>query len=249
MNTSEQINEIATALAKAQGEMTNPTFNKTNPHFKSSYADLSSVLNAVRPALAKNGIALMQMTGMEEAGVVLYTRLTHISGQWIESVYPVTASGKHQEIAAALTYAKRLSLSAIAGVAGEDDDDGNEADKVPVNAARPAKQAPKPVANAYSDQESGEDIEDPIEFLDQRRARCDHDTTQHNHRQNAPQQGAILIRPRDGKEGEDQADHEDIVDRQRLFDEESGIILHPHFRAFLHPDPGAKGQCNADIKG
>lgn len=165
MNTSEQINEIAAALAKAQGEMTNPTFNKTNPHFKSSYADLSSVLNAVRPALAKNGIALMQMTGMEEAGVVLYTRLTHISGQWIESVYPVTASGKHQEIAAALTYAKRLSLSAIAGVAGEDDDDGNEADKVPVNAARPAKQAPKPIANAYSDQESGEVATKMIEEL------------------------------------------------------------------------------------
>ena len=154
MNTSEQINEIAAALAKAQGEMTNPTFNKTNPHFKSSYADLSSVLNAVRPALAKNGIALMQMTGMEEAGVVLYTRLTHISGQWIESIYPVTASGKHQEIAAALTYAKRLSLSAIAGVAGEEDDDGNAANQTTVNAARPAKQAPKPVVDGYDDVKS-----------------------------------------------------------------------------------------------
>jgi hypothetical protein len=154
MNTSEQINEIAIALAKAQAEMTNPVFNKVNPHFKSKYADLASVLNAVRPALAKHGIALMQMTGMEEAGVVLYTRLTHISGQWIESIYPVTASGKHQEIAAALTYAKRLSLSAIAGVAGEEDDDGNAANETPVNAARPAKQAPKPVVDGYDDEKS-----------------------------------------------------------------------------------------------
>jgi len=154
MKTSEQINEIAAALAKAQAEMTNPVFNKVNPHFKSKYADLSSVLNAVRPALAKNGIALMQMTGIEDTGMVLYSRLTHTSGQWIESVYPVTNSGKHQEIAAALTYAKRLSLSAIAGVAGEEDDDGNAANDVPVNAARPAKQAPKPVVDGYDDEKS-----------------------------------------------------------------------------------------------
>jgi len=132
MKTSEAINEISAALAKVQGEVSNPVFNKTNPHFKSSYADLSSVLNAVRPPLSKNGISFMQLTNLEDSGLVLYTRLVHSSGQWIESVYPVTASGKHQEIAAALTYAKRLSLSAIVGVSGEDDDDGNAANTVPV---------------------------------------------------------------------------------------------------------------------
>lgn len=156
MNTSENIDAIAAALAKAQAEMTNPVFNKTNPHFKSAYADLASVLNAVRPALAKNGIAIMQMSGMEEAGVVLYTRLTHTSGQWIQSVYPVTISQKHQDIAAAMTYAKRISLSAIAGVAGEDDDDGNAANNAPVNTVRAAKQTPKPVAQGYSDKESSD---------------------------------------------------------------------------------------------
>ena len=146
MRTSDAINEISTALAKVQGEVSNPVFNKTNPHFKSSYADLSSVLNAVRPYLSKNGISLMQMTNLEESGLVLYTRLVHSGGQWIESVYPVTASGKHQEIAAALTYAKRLSLSAIVGVAGEDDDDGNAANNVEVK----AKAAPKPKSAPYS---------------------------------------------------------------------------------------------------
>lgn len=156
MNTSEQINDIAAALAKAQAEMTNPVFNKTNPHFKSQYADLASVLNAVRPVLAKHGIAIMQMSGMEESGVVLYTRLTHFSGQWIESVYPVTISQKHQDIAAAMTYAKRISLSAIAGVAGEDDDDGNAANNAPVNTVRAAKQTPKPVVQGYTDRESSE---------------------------------------------------------------------------------------------
>jgi hypothetical protein len=152
MKTSDAINEISAALAKAQGEVSNPVFNKTNPHFKSSYADLSSVLNAVRPVLAKNGISIMQLTNLEESGLVLYTRLVHSSGQWIESVYPVTASGKHQEIAAALTYAKRLSLSAIVGVAGEEDDDGNAANTVPVTAKGTPK--PKPEASKLTEEES-----------------------------------------------------------------------------------------------
>ena len=142
MRTSDSIDAISAALAKVQGEVVNPVFNKINPHFKSSYADLASVLNAVRPALSKHGIAIMQMTNLEDAGVVLYTRLTHSSGQWIESVYPVTTSSKHQEIASSLTYAKRLSLSAIVGVAGEDDDDGNAANVVPAKALAPT-QLPK----------------------------------------------------------------------------------------------------------
>lgn len=152
MRTSDSIKEIATALAKAQGEIANPVFNKTNPHFKSQYADLSSVLNAVRPVLSKHGISIMQMTNLEEAGLVLYTRLTHTSGEWIESVYPVSISTKHQEIAASLTYAKRLSLSAIAGVAGEDDDDGNAANTVPVSTKATAK---KTETTSMTAEESG----------------------------------------------------------------------------------------------
>ena len=152
MRTSEQINEISAALSKAQGEVANPVFNKTNPHFKSSYADLSSVLNAVRPVLSKNNISIMQLTNLEESGLVLYTRLTHNSGQWIESVYPVTASGKHQEIAASLTYAKRLSLSAIVGVSGEDDDDGNAANTIPVVAK--AASRPKVEVSPMTEEES-----------------------------------------------------------------------------------------------
>jgi hypothetical protein len=166
MNTSEQINEIAAALAKAQAEIENPTFNKTNPHFKSQYADLASVLNAVRPALSKHGIAIMQMSGMEEAGVVLYTRLTHSSGQWIQSVYPVTISQKHQDIASAMTYAKRISLSAMAGVAGEDDDDGNAANNAPVNTVRAAKQTPKPVVHGFTDEESKSFLAEMLDELE-----------------------------------------------------------------------------------
>ena len=164
MKTSESINEISTALSKAQGIMGNPVFNKVNPHFKSQYADLSSVLNAVRPALSANGISIMQMTSIEEAGVILYTRFTHSSGQWIQSVYPVTSSSKHQDIASALTYAKRLSLSAMAGVAGEEDDDGNGANTVPVV----AKGAPKPKieASKLTEAESMETMDNILIELD-----------------------------------------------------------------------------------
>ena len=127
MKTSETINEVAAALSKAQGEVKNPSFNRVNPHFKSKYADLGEVLSVVRPALSKYGIALMQMTDFGDNGIVLHTRLTHSSGQWIESTYPVSNLGTHQAMGAALTYAKRQALSAIVGVAGEDDTDGEDA--------------------------------------------------------------------------------------------------------------------------
>jgi len=129
MNTSEQIGQLAKALAAAQIELTNPALNKINPHFKSKYADLATVLNAVRPTLGKHGIAVMQITETLDTAILLHTRLVHTSGEWVESTYPVSNIGKHQEMGAALTYAKRQALSAMVGVAGEDDDDGNEATK------------------------------------------------------------------------------------------------------------------------
>lgn len=154
MNTSETINEIAAALAKAQSEVKNPSFNRVNPHFKSKYADLGEVLGVVRPALSKYGIALMQMTDFGDNGIVLHTRLTHSSGQWIESTYPVSNLGTHQAMGAALTYAKRQALSAIVGVAGEDDTDGEDAKEttagVRPQTKKPASKAPQALPAAES---------------------------------------------------------------------------------------------------
>lgn len=143
MRTSEQIEEIAAALAKAQAEVKNPSFNRVNPHFKSKYADLGEVLSVVRPALSKHGIAIMQMTDVTDTGIVLHTRLTHTSGQWIEGVYPVSQLGTHQQMGAALTYAKRQALSAIVGVAGEDDTDGEDTKDVSTTGVKPKAAAPK----------------------------------------------------------------------------------------------------------
>ena len=138
MKTSESIELLAGALASAQSELTNPPKNKTNPHFKSSYVDLADGLDVVRKALSKHKIAFIQGTTVSAEGVILMnTRLMHASGQWIESEYPVSGFSKPQEMGSAMTYARRYSLFAMIGVAGEDDDDGNAAQAAP-EASQPA---------------------------------------------------------------------------------------------------------------
>ena len=123
MKTSEQINELAAALAQAQGMMGNAVMNRINPHFKSKYADLAAIFDASRKPLSANGLAIVQTI---ENGV-LHTRLLHTSGQWIASEHPLPMSGKPQEIGSALTYARRYSLSALIGIAADEDDDANVA--------------------------------------------------------------------------------------------------------------------------
>ena len=125
MKTSEQISELAAALAKAQGMMENAIMNRTNPHFKTKYADLAAVLNAARKPLSANGLAIVQTIG----DGVLHTRLLHTSGQWIASEHPLPMSGRPQEIGSALTYARRYSLSALIGIAADEDDDATGAEK------------------------------------------------------------------------------------------------------------------------
>ena len=127
MKTSEQINELATALAKAQGDIKGAVKDSSNPFFKSSYADLSSVWNACREALSKNGLAVIQTCSMSEHGVTVSTRLAHASGQWVEddlTLMPVKPDP--QGVGSTITYARRYALASIAGVAPEDDD-GNAA--------------------------------------------------------------------------------------------------------------------------
>jgi len=125
MKTSEQISELAAALAAAQGMMENAIMNRINPHFKSKYADLAAIFDAARKPLSANGLAIVQTIG----DGVLHTRLLHTSGQWIASEHPLPMSGRPQEIGSALTYARRYSLSALIGIAADEDDDANAAQK------------------------------------------------------------------------------------------------------------------------
>ena len=124
MFTSDHIDQIALALSKAQSEMSNATFNKVNPHFKSKYADLSAVRDSVIPALSKNEISLIQTTDIIDSKIILITTLCHSSGQYISSKMPVIAEKPTpQSLGSALTYARRYALSSIAGIASEEDDD------------------------------------------------------------------------------------------------------------------------------
>lgn len=127
MSQSEQINELASALAKAQGAMQNAVMNRTNPHFKSKYADLASVFDAIRGPLSANGLSVTQVTVLDGRGMMLRTVLMHTSGQFIESEYPLPSAGKPQEMGSARTYARRYELTSIVGIGADEDDDGNAA--------------------------------------------------------------------------------------------------------------------------
>lgn len=123
MTTSEQINEIATALAKAQGEIAGAVKDSANPFFKSSYADLASVWEACRAPLSKNGIAIVQSPSAEGACVTVETLMVHTSGQWVRNSLHVSAKDDSpQAIGSAITYLRRYVLQSLAGVAPTEDD-------------------------------------------------------------------------------------------------------------------------------
>ncbi len=127
---SEKINEIAGALAKAQMEMTSATKDCVNPHYRSKYADINSLLLSCRPILAKHGIAICQIPEMTDKGVVLTSGLYHeSSGQWFEGIMPITiktgGNNDLQALGSCISYLRRYCLAAMVGIAS-DDDDGNE---------------------------------------------------------------------------------------------------------------------------
>ena len=128
MERSTEVNELAKALATAQGQMESAKKDSNNPFFKSKYADLAAVVEAIRLPFSQNGLAYAQGPEPREGEeVAVVTVLMHSSGQWISSttVVPVTKKDA-QGYGSALTYARRYGLQAIAGLAAEDDD-GNAA--------------------------------------------------------------------------------------------------------------------------
>jgi hypothetical protein len=134
---------LARALAKAQGVMAGASKDKTNPAFKSRYADLASVWDACREPLTSNGLAVVQLvTAADKASVTVETRLLHESGESVSSVLTMPVEKPTaQGVGSAITYARRYALSALVGVAPDDDDDGNAASGVaPRNA--PASRPP-----------------------------------------------------------------------------------------------------------
>lgn len=123
VRTSASLNELFAALAKAQGEIKNAVKDSTNPHFKTSYADLASTREAGREQLSKNGLCVIQLPFSNGADIGVTTMMGHASGQWIRgdfSVKPMKYDA--QGAGSVVTYLRRYSLAAITGVAPGDDD-------------------------------------------------------------------------------------------------------------------------------
>jgi hypothetical protein len=153
MRTSESIKALAPALTAALGKLEGAAKNAKNPHFKNTYADLASVVDASRSILAESDLAVMQSPGLViEGRLQLFTRIIHKSGEWIEGEFHMPlAKSDPQATLATLTYARRGALMAILGIPAVDDDgetavgrgtDGNSASG-PRQQTAP-QEAPKP---------------------------------------------------------------------------------------------------------
>lgn len=134
MKTSESIKEIATALSKVQGEIKGAKADSQNPFFKSSYADLASVWDAIREPLKKNGLSVTQMTDLKDGQWCVVTRIMHISGEWIEGYFPIVVSKQNdpQSLGSATSYARRYALAAAMGVYQIDDDAEQAVQRTPM---------------------------------------------------------------------------------------------------------------------
>ena len=125
MKQSESITDLATALCLAQAEMGGAIKDSNNPFFKSSYADLTSVIKVIKEPFAKWGLSFVQLpvTSAGGNGIGVSTMLMHKSGQWLQGEYllpmdKVTPQGA----GSAITYARRYALQALVGIPSVDDD-------------------------------------------------------------------------------------------------------------------------------
>lgn len=129
-DTKKSNASLASALAAAQMKMGKALKSANNPHFKSKYADLASVVDACMPALNECGIAVIQPTTDDDSGRYVETILIHgESGEMLKCRVPLIVSKNDmQGYGSAVTYARRYGLMSMAGIAPEDDD-GNAAAK------------------------------------------------------------------------------------------------------------------------
>lgn len=129
---SEQINELATALAAAQGILETAKLDSINPHFRNEYASLSSIWAAARAAFPQHGLSVVQTFEPSDGKTItLTTTLLHKSGQWISSqMTMVPQKNDPQGMGSAATYCRRYSLAAILGITTDDDDDDGEKTRV-----------------------------------------------------------------------------------------------------------------------
>lgn len=137
---------LYSALVKCQTQIKVALKDSKNPHFKSNYADLTSVMLACKDALAANDLAVLQLSRIHESGTpVLVTRIIHVSGEHVEGEFPLVCKDPNdpQKLGSAVTYARRYALAAALGITA-DDDDGQAASG---HSVAPSIAKPAPAAN------------------------------------------------------------------------------------------------------
>ena len=123
MKSSETIEKLAEALCAAQNEMGGAVKGSANTFFKSSYADLSSVIKAIKEPCFKNGLSYVQLPHRDGNSIGVTTRLIHTSGQWLEHEFTLPmVKGDPQAAGSAITYARRYALQALFGIPSIDSD-------------------------------------------------------------------------------------------------------------------------------
>lgn len=172
MDQSETVGSLAAGLAQAQGKFSNPDRNKTakvrgkskdgSPiEYTYRYADLADILNVIRGPLSEAGLSYSQDVRFDRSSeeAVVITTLRHDSGEWVRTVlkYP-SAAGRIQDLGSIFTYLRRYSLSALIGIAPEDDDDGELA----VDAARHQREENRQQRQAKPNKQAQQSSEDTI---------------------------------------------------------------------------------------
>jgi hypothetical protein len=169
---SKEINELASALSKAQAQLNHAKKGSVNPFFKSKYADLTSIIEALKTPFAENNLSYTQLAESENGSVKITTILMHSSGQWIKGVLPLKPVKEDpQAYGSAITYGRRYGLQSIAGISSDEDDDGNAASAPQKDKAKSSQSPKKETAkrrlyNALSDQKLNDvQIKDFINFM------------------------------------------------------------------------------------
>ena len=129
MKTSDNVDKIFPAFVAFQAEMPPVPKDSINPHFRNKYASLGAITEATRPVLAKHGLAYTQGMAIVDGVQVMFTRIIHQSGQWMEDGGYALNPTKNdpQGMGSAVTYARRYTIGSTLGIITEDDDDGNRA--------------------------------------------------------------------------------------------------------------------------